>query len=91
MRRVHGVRVGTSWGTLSMELQRTWTQLDCDRGDPTLQQAREQETRDLANYAVNMAAALRARSAERRLSRHEAQDTVVAVCVSTTSRNTKAR
>ena len=31
MQSVHGVRVGQSWGTLSLQQQQRWTQLGCDR------------------------------------------------------------
>lgn len=95
MRAAHNVRVGTSWGTMDESARRTWVRLGCDQAEPGIIAARQKEAGDLERYGEQMAAALKARSADRRIRRTSSnakgQNPAVAVCVCTTSRNTKVR
>jgi hypothetical protein len=106
MRERHGVRPGTSWGSLTAVGQQRWRTLDCDRLDPYQAETRRTEASYLSEYATRLRVALEARPAERRIARNDsssvgwgarvhtegagAKKTVVSVCVCTTSRHTEA-
>ena len=94
LRKVHDVRPGTSWGTLTQAGQRQWRILQCDKEDPELQRTRQVEATYLNEYATRLRDALTSRPAARRIVRPKAASApklpVVSVCVCTTSRHTEA-
>ena len=69
MREQHGVRPGTSWGSLSPLGQRRWVRLQCDKMDPEQERKRQTEATYLSEYSMRLKAALAARPPERRISR----------------------
>lgn len=92
------VLVGTSWGLLPQSKQEKWNRLECNSA-PFRQRQQELERDFIRGYSATMAANVAARPPSRRLRRavlpsstpSTARRSVVAVCVSSTSRGTNAQ
>ena len=72
LRMAHGVRPGTSWGTLTLAGQRKWVSLNCDRAEPGLGRQRTAEEEYVRGFGDRLRTALRSRPAERRVVRADA-------------------